>query len=70
MIQFGLGNFLELKSHRLSLCLKRLESLGIINKEGDSFAIADHRILEACQEGINPVEAKLVLDVMDDSSLS
>lgn len=69
MIHFGLGNSLELQNQRVALCLQKLEYFGILKKEADSYTIADGRVLEACEEGINPVEAKLVLEVMEDSTL-
>ena len=42
----------------------------IIRKEGEEWEIADRRVVEAAEEGVSPICTKLVLEVMDDSTIA
>lgn len=42
----------------------------IIRKEGEEWEIADRRVVQAAEEGVSPICTKLVLEVMDDSTIA
>jgi hypothetical protein len=69
MAQAGVADKLEFNHKRVEECISLLERLGVVKREGKFLLIVDKRVVEATKEGVNPLEAKLVLSILDDSSL-
>ena len=46
-----------------------METLGIIKKEEQSYSILDNKVVQATKDGINPIEAKIMLNIYQDKSL-
>lgn len=69
MSYFGVSDQLEFQNSRVEDCLKLMENLGLVKKEGKIVNILDQKVVEAAKEGINPIEAKIVLDILNDKSL-
>jgi hypothetical protein len=69
MVEAGMSAKLERKHKRVAECIRLLESLSILSREGDALKVSARKVLEAAREGVNPIEAKIVLDVANDKSL-
>lgn len=69
MIVFGLTSKLEYEKKRLADCIQLMSFLWIVKRQGDSLKIIDEKIVEVVKAGVNPIEAKLVLDILKNQKL-
>ncbi len=69
MVALGQGDRLEISHQRVAACLKLMESMEIVRKEGERWEIGDRRVVAAAEEGVNSISAKMVLDVLDDATV-
>lgn len=66
MVALGAGSYCEQEHPRLKACLKTMEDRGIIQRDEKSFRIKDEQVLSVAEEGVSPMEACMVLEVMRD----
>ena len=70
MAHFGLSKDLEFGKKRVADCFQLMQAIGIIKRQGEQIVIQDSKVVEAAKAGINPIEAKLVLNILNSSSLA